>query len=187
VPDIAALCVDVYEKPSRSVVTRVNIEPRALVLLPETFAIKIVQNDELAALSHTKPFGAVCAKMPSGPDGVSYMFEPRVGRYDVCPFWYVTPVTDALEANLVWSTYRAQNLIGTDEIKSETGKALRRVHQDDEAVVETCVEVPVLVNALALEAGTRLNLFHSVPDTPRKGKQLGTPITVGAVQKRARV
>ena len=73
-----------------------------------------------------------------------------------------------------------------DGKKSVDDKAEGEVAVDEsDRVVERCCEIPVLTNTVAIAPGTPLRIFFKPPPVEKKSK--AAPITVGQIQKRARV
>ena len=134
-----------------------------------------------------------------------FLLEPRFSREDCCPFWYVSPTADQNSANVVLTAYRVQLLGGADPVqarpkaspprlgkkpasgkKSADDKKEGEVAVDDsDRCVERVCEIPVLTNTVAIAPGTALRFFFQPPPVVKKSK--AAPITVGQIQKRARV
>ena len=200
--------LDILEKPARKVVAKTTISINSLVLVPETLSVRTVRLHEKDALLAMKPFGPLEPEcVPSGPLGMSFVFEPRFSREDVCPFWFVTPTENEKEANMVFTVFRVQLLGGADPITPMVGQASRRFsrktsvektasgsekqgatteeeEEDMGKCIEKIVKIPVLVNKVSLKPGAELKVFHKASAPPSR-KTKASPITVSQLQKRA--
>ena len=190
--------VDVREQPSRQVIANTLIPPGALTLLPETLSVRLVKESDRSSWLGMKPFGPIEAQFtPSRLEGVCCLLEPRYSRDDCCPFWYVTPTEDAALANVALTDYRVQCIGGADSVKATRRKVGKKAGEgekkqgevavdDEDVVMQKCCVFPVLINTVAIPSGTPLRIFWTPPPAEKKKARVA-PITVGQIQKRARV
>ena len=198
--------LDVHEQPSRQVVANTLIPPGELTLAPETLVVRSVKESDWPSVRGLKPFGPVQVECkPSGPSGMRFLLEPRFSREDCCPFWCVSPTADPNSANVVLTPYRVQLLGGADPVQARPKASRRKLGKKHADSVKTAVgkkegeievdesdrvaqrecEIPVLTNTVAIKPGTPLRIFFKPPPVEKKSK--AAPITVGQIQKRARV
>ena len=173
---------EILLKPQRCVRLKQSVAAGAMALLPEGKAVYYTKEKATHALKS----GAVELHLgvhtgPSGSEGVVAV-QPLSGMDSAAPWWFVTTTREASEANVDLVTYRVSQVGGCDPVGKN--QALPKDGLAAEAAKTFWVEVPVLVNKTALEAGAVLRRY--VPRGPEEPKD-PKAITVSQVAKRARL
>ena len=171
-------------KPQRCVRLKVDVAPGALALLPEG---KVMFYPKEKAAAQLKS-GAVELKLggnkTSGPSGEEGMVAVPLhgGMESAAPWWFVSITREASDANVELVTYRVNQCGACDPMGPNA--SMPRTGLAAEEALTTWVNVPVLVNRMALAAGTVLKRFvPKAQDEPKDPKA----ITVSQVAKRARL
>ena len=109
---------------------------------------------------------------------------PQSGMHSASPWWFLTNVKEASEANVAEVMFKVNNVAGVDPVASRSPISAVAEGLVTEEVRTTVVMIPVLINKCALAAGTVLKRF--VREQPSKARE-AKPITVARVAKKAKL
>ena len=196
--------VEILWKPTKKVVALVDLPVGALVLLPETRVVKSIA----AGSTEEVPSTAVSVSFVGASGGFCHYLMPASSDDVVAPLWVVTTVDEEDKANMKWTYCHVQSVFGVDfagplkpspqptlrDGKGRGGKGRggkgrgRKPTQDEVDEVATAtssqLEVPVLINAMAVKQGDVLTVFKKKAQKVDKALEA---ITVARVAKRARM
>ena len=199
--------VDVFVKPSRSVVSKLDIPKGHLVLAPDTVKIAVVALGETIPAGHLE---VIVSTPPVGFKGTPCLVPAASGE-GVAPYAFVDLTTDAASCNMTLMYYKVQLIGGADPVASSRNSIAqscsgaiskatgappassapvlahalaREVAQASADVsISSAVYLPVLVNSIPLRQGDLLKALRDA--APQKRPP--APIMVSAVAKKAKL
>ena len=150
--------------PRRGVFCLEKLMPKALKLVPKTYAVIVVcegtepSNSVLIGIGGLKhptkgPTLIGCASAPKMhvPSAANYAADPDNEKYDIIPYWLVATTPDSASANL--------------EIASMTMSISTKLKGTSIDSKTTTISIPILTNTKIVHPGTELLVFKAAKRT----------------------
>jgi hypothetical protein len=198
--------VAVHVKPIRRVLSTGSQGLGQLHLVPETTNIKVMTNQEYEATSRDDAAALIEVTLEPPCLGHRFFLIGVTGPENMSPVWCVRTTVNDDEATCRWTTVSVQMLLGLDFDEAEFMPTLKRrrlsgktpgnmasapksrVKKEqiiEDAIVETKVIFPVLVNVVDLDDGAEL-MWYKKEKTEKREKAV-TPITMGVLTRQLRL
>ena len=176
--------VELYEKPKRTVRTKVSLDKGALIFVPNTLKVHAkLSGDPVVE-------GEVCVSTPSDAEfaclaGIRFVLSPLFSKDMPCLAWAVRTTEDQHLANMTWTSMKItdvgvaegphehQKTIGAAQGKAPTkassqASASPKASASPSGARDFSIKVPVLINDKALTKSAEL-FVHRPP--PRQSKR----------------
>ena len=186
----------VQTKPIRRVVATGHHAFAELHLAPETTNVKCMTDKELAAAGPEEVASLLEVTLQPPCDGLRFFLVAVTGPENMAPAWCVRTTGNLAEATCRWTMVEVQILTGIDFQDAEMQPQLKRRkfaakgpapagrrQVIEDAVVETKVIIPVLVNNVPLQNGQELLVHRAKVD---KRAREPAAITMASLAKQVR-
>ena len=198
--------VSVHVKPIRRVLSKGSQGLGQLHLVPETTNIKVMTNQEYEATSRDDAAALIEVTLEPPCLGHRFFLIGVTGPENMSPAWCVRTTVNDDEATCRWTTVSVQMFLGLDFDEAEFMPTLKRRRLIgktpgnmasapksrakkeqiiEDAIVETKVIIPVLVNVVDLHDGAEL-MWYKKEKTEKREKAV-TPITMGVRTRQLRL